>query len=290
MGKTRQSTEWTTVIRPRSGWFDIDFRDLWHYRDLVLLFVKRNFTVMYKQTILGPLWILLNPLITTVLFNVIFGTIAGLPTEGAPSFLFIMAGNTLWGMFASCINNTANTFVANAGMFGKVYFPRLVTPLSQVLSALVNFFIQFAMFLCFWLYFFFLDPGAGRIAITPWALYLPLLLVQVMMLGLGVGIIVSSLTTKYRDLAIAVGFGVQLWMYATPVVYSMDSLFNQPTLRLIVNINPMTAPVQVFRKALLGCGTVNVGSLWWSLGLTGLLLLVGVILFSRIEKTFMDTV
>lgn len=291
MDKAAQSAEWTTVIRPRTGWFDIDLKELWHYRDLVLLFVQRNFTVLYKQTILGPLWILLNPLITTVLFNVIFGTIAGLPTEGAPSFLFIMAGNTVWTLFASCINNTANTFVSNAGMFGKVYFPRLVAPLSQVLSALVNFLIQFAMFVCFWLYFFFFaGAGDGNVSITPWLIYLPLLLVQVMMLGLGVGIIVSSLTTKYRDLAIAVGFGVQLWMYATPVVYSMDSLFNQPTLRFLVNINPMTAPVQVFRKAVLGCGTVSIGGLLWSLGLTVVLLVVGVILFSRIEKTFMDTV
>lgn len=291
MGKTKQSSEWTTVIRPRSGWFDIDFKDLWHYRDLVILFVKRNFTVMYKQTILGPLWILLNPLVTTILFNVIFGIVAEFPTEGAPSFLFIMAGNTIWGMFASCINNTANTFVANAGMFGKVYFPRLVTPLSQVISALVNFFIQFAMFLCFWVFFYLRgDAARGLVAMSPWLLYLPMVLLQVMLLGLGVGIIVSSLTTKYRDLAIAVGFGVQLWMYATPVVYSMDSLFNQPVLRLIVNINPMTAPVQVFRKAVLGCGTVSLPGLWWSLGLTAALLILGVILFSRIEKTFMDTV
>lgn len=285
-----EQQEWSTVVKPRSGWFDIDLKELWRYRDLVTLFVKRNFTVLYKQTILGPLWILLNPLITTILFNVIFGTIAGLPTEGAPSFLFIMAGNTIWTLFAACINNTANTFIANAGMFGKVYFPRLVIPVSQVFSALVNFAIQFAMFLCFWLWFYFFGTQYGTTHFTVWLLAVPLVLLMVMLLGLGVGIIVSSLTTKYRDLAIAVGFGVQLWMYATPVVYSMDSLFNQPTLRFLVNINPMTAPVQVFRKAVLGCGTVSIGGLLWSLGLTVVLLVVGVILFSRIEKTFMDTV
>lgn len=286
-----QTQEWTTVIKPRSGWFDIDLKDLWHYRDLTVLFVKRNFTVMYKQTVLGPLWILINPLITTVIFNVIFGTIAGLPTEGVPSFLFIMAGNTVWTLFSSCINNTANTFVSNAGMFGKVYFPRLVVPLSQVLSALVNFGVQFLMLMCFWLYFFFNGNAAdGFVHMTPWLLYLPVMLLQVMLLGLGVGIIVSSLTTKYRDLAIVVGFGVQLWMYATPVVYSASNLVNQPILALVLKINPMTAPVQIFRKALLGCGTVDPVNVWYSLIMTLLLLVVGVILFSRIEKTFMDTV
>ena len=282
--------QWTTVVKPRTGWFDIDLQDLWRYRDLVVLFTKRNFAILYKQTILGPLWILLNPLITTILFNVIFGGIAGLPTEGAPSFLFIMAGNTVWTMFAACINNTANTFVANAGMFGKVYFPRLTIPLSQVLTAVINFLIQFVMFLCFWAFFFFHQDKYGSLTVTPWLLYLPVMVLQVMLLGLGVGIIVSSLTTKYRDLAIAVTFGVQLWMYATPVVYSATSLANQPVLAAIVRINPMTAPVTVFRKALLGCGTVSIGGLWYSLIMTLVLLAVGVVLFSRIEKTFMDTV
>ena len=254
------------------------------------LFTKRNFAVIYKQTILGPLWILLNPLITTILFNVIFGGIAGLPTEGAPSFLFIMAGNTLWTMFAACINNTANTFVANAGMFGKVYFPRLTIPLSQVLTAAINFFIQFAMFLVFWVFFFFNQEAFGHLSMTVWLVYLPVCIIQVMLLGLAVGIIVSSLTTKYRDLAIAVTFGVQLWMYATPVVYSTTSLSNQPILSAIVNLNPMTAPVQAFRMALLGCGSVDPTGLVYSLIVTVVLLAIGVVLFSRIEKTFMDTV
>ena len=283
-------SQWTTVVKPRTGWFDIDLQDLWRYRDLVVLFTKRNFAILYKQTILGPLWILLNPLITTILFNVIFGGIAGLPTEGAPSFLFIMAGNTVWTMFAACINNTANTFVANAGMFGKVYFPRLTIPLSQVLTAAINFVIQFVMFLCFWVFFYFNQAKYGAMSMTPWLLYVPIVILQVMLLGLGVGIIVSSLTTKYRDLAIAVTFGVQLWMYATPVVYSATSLSNQPLLAAIVRINPMTAPVNVFRKALLGCGTVDIIGLWYSLAMTLVLLGVGVVLFSRIEKTFMDTV
>ncbi|MBU3806025.1 MAG: ABC transporter permease [Candidatus Fournierella pullistercoris] len=282
--------QWTTVIRPRTGWFDIDLKELWRYRDLVLLFTKRNFAILYKQTILGPLWILLNPLITTVLFNVIFGGIAGLPTEGAPSFLFIMAGNTIWSMFAACINNTANTFVVNASTFGKVYFPRLTIPLSQALTAVINFLVQFAMFACFWTFFALNPSGAGQVQLTGWVLYLPILVVQVMVLGLAVGIIVSSLTTKYRDLAIAVTFAVQLWMYATPVVYSTTSLANQPVLQKLVYLNPMTAPVQVFRKAVLGCGQVDPAGLVYSLVCTLVLLAIGVILFSRIEKTFMDTV
>ena len=147
------NTQWTTIIRPRTGWFDVDLEELWRYRDLIVMFVKRNFTVMYKQTILGPLWIILNPLITTVLFNVVFGGIAGLSTDGTPSFLFYMAGNTVWTFFASCINGTANTFVANSQVFGKVYFPRLTTPISQVLTSLINFFIQFVMYILFWVYF-----------------------------------------------------------------------------------------------------------------------------------------
>lgn len=284
--------QWTTVVKPRTGWFDINLKELWHYRDLIMLFTKRNFAIIYKQTILGPLWILLNPLITTVIFNLVFGTIAGLPTEGAPSFLFIMAGNTIWTMFAACINSTANTFVANSGMFGKVYFPRLTMPISQVLTAFINFCIQFLMFMCFWLYFFLrANPENGLVHVTPWLLYLPVAVLQVMLLGLGVGIIVSSLTTKYRDLAIAVTFGVQLWMYATPVVYSMeDLLVTSPRLAFVMQLNPMTAPVQVFRKALLGCGTVSTVNVWYSLIVTMILLAIGIVLFSRIEKTFMDTV
>ena len=202
--------EWTTIIRPRTGWFDIDLRELWRYRDLIVMFVKRNFAVLYKQTILGPAWVLLNPLLTSVLFNVVFGGIAGLSTDGTPSFLFYMAGNTVWTFFSTCINNTANTFVANSQVFGKVYFPRLTTPISQVLTSLINFFIQAAMFVVFWLYFWL--TGA-QMHLTVWMWALPLVILQVMLLGLGVGIIVSSLTTKYRDLAIAVSFGVQLWMY-----------------------------------------------------------------------------
>ena len=283
-----QNESWTTIIRPRTGWFDIDLHELWQYRDLIWMFVKRNFTVLYKQTILGPAWVLLNPLITTIIFNVIFTGIANIPTDGVPSFLFYMAGNTVWTLFANCINNTANTFVANAGVMGKVYFPRLTVPISQVLTALLNFAIQLVMFLCFWVFFAVTDPGS--VHFTIWLLYLPVLLLEVLMLGLGVGIIVSSLTTKYRDLAIAVGFGVQLWMYASPVVYPVSMLNDSPRLQALLQFNPMTAPIEVFRAATLGGGTVTAWGVGYSLVFTAAALVLGVVLFSRIEKTFMDTV
>ena len=278
---------WTTIIRPRTGWFDIDLRVLWRYRDLIVMFVKRNFAVLYKQTILGPAWVLLNPLLTSVLFNVVFGGIAGLSTDGTPSFLFYMAGNTVWTFFASCINNTANTFVANSQVFGKVYFPRLTMPISQVLTSLINFAIQATMYVIFWLYF---RATGAEMHLTAWMWALPVVIVQVMLLGLGVGIIVSSLTTKYRDLAIAVSFGVQLWMYVSPVVYPLSTLGNSPRLAFLMRLNPMTAPVEIFRTATLGTGSADMGMFIYSLVFTAAALFIGVILFSRIEKTFMDTV
>lgn len=285
---TRPADEgWTTVIRPKTGWFDIDLNELWRYRDLIAMFVKRNFTVLYKQTILGPAWIILNPLITTVIFNVVFGGMANMPTDGVPGFLFYMAGNTVWTFFANCVNNTANTFVTNSQVFGKVYFPRLTMPISQVLTSLINFGIQAAMYLLFWGYFF--ATGSG-VTFTLWVLAVPFVMLEVMLLGLGVGIIVSSLTTKYRDLAIAVGFGVQLWMYASPVVYPLSMLDNSPRLRVLVQLNPMTSPIEIFRMATLGTGTVTAFGIVYSLIFTAAALVLGVVLFSRIEKTFMDTV
>ena len=273
---TRPAEEgWTTVIRPKTGWFDIDLNELWHYRDLITMFVKRNFTVLYKQTILGPAWIILNPLITTIIFNVVFGGMANMPTDGVPGFLFYMAGNTVWTFFANCVNNTANTFVTNSQVFG------------QVLTSLINFGIQAVMYLIFWGYFF--ATGSG-ITFTLWALAIPFVMLEVMLLGLGVGIIVSSLTTKYRDLAIAVGFGVQLWMYASPVVYPLSMLDNSPRLKVLVQLNPMTSPIEIFRMATLGTGTVTVFGIVYSLIFTAAALVLGVVLFSRIEKTFMDTV
>lgn len=283
--------QWTTIIKPRTGWFDIDLKELWQYRDLVVMFVKRSFATLYKQTILGPAWILINPLLTTVIFTVVFGNIAGLAESGVPSFLFYMAGNAIWSFFASCITGTANTFVTNAGLFGKVYFPRLTMPISQVVISFINLLIQMLMFFCFWVWFYFFGQEYGTVQMNLWVLALPAVLLLVMVMGLGVGIIVSSLTTKYRDLAIVVSFGVQLWMYATPVVYSMSEIAaGSPRLLVLMRLNPMTEPVQVFRYALLGCGEVSPAWLLYSAVVALVTLAAGVVLFSRVEKTFMDTV
>ena len=290
MDNTSQQ-QWTTIIKPRTGWFDIDLKELWQYRDLVVMFVKRSFATLYKQTILGPAWILINPLLTTVIFTVVFGGIAGLAESGVPSFLFYMAGNAIWSFFASCITGTANTFVTNAGLFGKVYFPRLTMPISQVVISLINLIIQMVMFLVFWVWFYFFGQAYGAVQMNLWVLALPAVLLLVMVMGLGVGIIVSSLTTKYRDLAIVVSFGVQLWMYATPVVYSMSEIAaGSPRLLVLMRLNPMTEPVQVFRYALLGCGEVSPAWLLYSAAVALVTLVAGVVLFSRVEKTFMDTV
>lgn len=290
MDNTSQQ-QWTTIIKPRTGWFDIDLKELWQYRDLVVMFVKRSFATLYKQTILGPAWILINPLLTTVIFTVVFGGIAGLAESGVPSFLFYMAGNAIWSFFASCITGTANTFVTNAGLFGKVYFPRLTMPISQVVISLINLLIQMVMFLVFWVWFYFFGQAYGAVQMNLWVLALPAVLLLVMVMGLGVGIIVSSLTTKYRDLAIVVSFGVQLWMYATPVVYSMSEIAaGSPRLLVLMRLNPMTEPVQVFRYALLGCGEVSPAWLLYSAVVALVTLAAGVVLFSRVEKTFMDTV
>ena len=274
MDNTSQQ-QWTTIIKPRTGWFDIDLKELWQYRDLVTMFVKRSFTTLYKQTVLGPAWIL----------------ITGLAEAGVPSFLFYMASNAVWTFFSSCVTGTANTFVANAGLFGKVYFPRLTMPISQVLISLVNLGIPMLMFFIFWVWFFFFGQEYGTVKMNLWVLALPAVLLLVMVMGLGVGIIVSSLTTKYRDLAIVVGFGVQLWMYATPVVYSMSEIAaNSPRLLLLMRLNPMTEPVLVFRYALLGCGQISPLWLLYSAVVALVTLAAGVVLFSRVEKTFMDTV
>lgn len=280
------SKAWKTVIKPRTGWRDINFKELAEYRDLIFLFVKRNFTTRYKQTILGPAWLIISPLFSTIISTFVFGTIAGIPSDGVPYFLFYMCGNGLaWSYFSNCLNSTSSTFTGNAGIFGKVYFPRLVMPISTVITGLIDMAIQFVMFIGFWLYFYF----SGAAIHLTWGLALvPLLIVQMAALGLGCGIIVSSLTTKYRDLTVLVGFGMSLWMYITPIIYSTSSL--SPKLRAFCMLNPMSPIVEIFRFAFLGTGDVSFGYWGISAGLTLLILAVGVVLFSRVEKTFMDTV
>lgn len=280
-----EDANWTTVIRPRSGWFDINLSELRQYKDLILLFVRRDFVAQYKQTILGPLWFLLQPLAMTLVFTVIFGQIAHIPTDGLPPILFYMAGTVTWTYFANCLTSTSNTFIANAGIFGKVYFPRLVAPISVVITNLLTFAIQFGLFLAFLFYYYF---AGSSIQPNLWILLTPLLLILLATLGLGFGILIASVTTKYRDLTFAVGFGVQLWMYATPIVYPLSQVPAKWVWLFV--LNPMTAIVESFRYAFLGAGAIQAWQLGVSFGMTVVILAIGIVLFSRIEKTFMDTV
>lgn len=277
--------QWDLVISPRKKWWDLQLRDVWHYRDLIALLVKRDFISRYKQTILGPLWLIIQPIMNSLVFSVIFGNIAGLPTDGLPQLLFYMSGTVLWHYFANCLNGTSNTFVSNAHLFGKVYFPRLVTPISIIISNLITLAIQFTLFMSFWIYFYF--TGAD-IRFTYWALSLPLLIVIMAGLGLGMGIIVSSLTTKYRDLTYLVGFGVSLWMYATPIIYPVSTI--PSTWRWVVDFNPVTPIVETFRAGFLGAGSASWTNLLYSSIFMMVVLFLGVLIFNRVEKTFIDTV
>lgn len=279
-----RNQKFTTVIVPKTKALDFHLKEVWKYRDLVILFVKRNFVSQYKQTILGPLWAIIQPLLTTVVFTVVFGRLAGLAAEGVPSFLFFMSGNIAWAYFANCLTQTANTFTGNAGILGKVYFPRIVMPISTVLTNLISFAIQFAMFLVFMAIYW----ARGNVTPTLYALMLPILLLQMAMLSLGVGIIISSLTTKYRDLKMLVGFGVQLWMYGTPVAYDIG-IIPQKFMGVYM-LNPMTPIINTFRTAFLGLGNFDLGYYLISWAVTIVILFLGLILFNKVEKTFMDTV
>ena len=273
-------------ISAKRGLLELNLKEVWQYRDLIWLFTRKNFVLIYKQTILGPAWIILNPLISSIIYAVVFGGIAGIATEGVPTLLFYLCSNALWIFFSSCVSNNATAFTANANVFGKVYFPRLTVPVSNVLSAIIHFGVQMLLVLGVLVYY--ILQGA---VMPHWAAWLlvPVVLLQLGVLGLGTGIIVSSLTTKYRDLAILVTFGVQLWLYATPIVYPLSQL-GDGLLRTIIMVNPVTMPVEMFRYAVLGSGAVE--PLYWLLSwaVTILIALVGVLLFNNIEKTFMDTV
>lgn len=277
--------EWTKTIEAKHSLLHIDWKEIWRYRDLAYLLVKRDFTAQYKQTILGPLWFFIQPLISTTVFTIIFGGIAKLSTDGAPPFLFYMAGVVAWGYFASCLTSSANTFNANASLFGKVYFPRLVVPIANAATNLFTFAIQLLLFLGIWLFFMLrgsdVHPG-------PMLLMLPLLLLQMALLGIGVGCIVSSMTTRYKDLSVLVAFGVQLWMYASCVFYPLSTVPEK--WQHVLVWNPMVPIIEGFRLAFLGAGGVN---MWqWSIGFgmsVGIFLL-GVMVFRKVERTFTDTV
>ena len=277
--------KWDLVIEPKRKWWDLQLREVWRYRDLVLMFVRRDFVSQYKQTILGPLWFLIQPILTSVVFTVIFGNIANLPTDGVPQFLFYLSGTVVWNYFANCLKSTSDTFITNANIFGKVYFPRLVMPISVVISNIITFLIQFMMFLAFLAYY--MKIGA-QVHPTSAALLLPVLILLMAGLGLGFGIIISSLTTKYRDLRFLVAFGVNLWMYVTPVIYPKSTI--PANLRWIADINPLTPIVETFRTIFLGVGVLDWGALAYSAGCMLLVFIIGVLLFNRVEKTFIDTV
>jgi lipopolysaccharide transport system permease protein len=276
---------WDMVIEPQRGLFELRLGELWRYKDLVMLFVRRDFVSVYKQTILGPLWYLIQPVLTTLMFTVIFGQIASLPTDGLPQFLFYLSGTVVWTYFADCLNKTSNTFVQNASLFGKVYFPRMAVPVSILISNFITFLIQFALFIIF--VFSFMLSGSD-IRPNAWIFFLPVLMLMMAGLGLGFGIIISSLTTKYRDLRFLVTFGVQLMMYATPVIYPVSSVPER--FQPLILANPVTPIVETFRYAFLGAGTVNLWHLVYSFIFMLVVVSLGTIIFNRVEQTFMDTV
>lgn len=265
---------------------DLNLKEVWEYRDLIVLFTKRTFQLTYKQTVLGPAWIFLNPFITSIIYTFVFGGIAGISTDGVPQILFYLCSNAIWAYFSTSVTKNASTFTANANVFGKVYFPRLTTPISNVLSAAIQFCVQMILVTVFLVYY--VATGAVHPNWFAWLL-IPAILIHLGIMGLGFGIIISSLTTKYRDLAILVTFGVQLWMYATPIVYPLSQL-RDGWMKAIILINPVTAPVEVFRYAVLGQGIISLPNLAWSWIFAITVALLGIIIFNRVEKTFMDTV
>lgn len=282
---TTTEYDWDLILYPQRAWWDLRLDELWRYRDLIRLLIWRDFVAYYKQTILGPLWYIIQPILTTLVFTVIFGNVAKLSTDGLPPFLFYMAGNTVWSYFSVCLTATSNTFTANANIFGKVYFPRLCVPVSVVISNLISFFIRLIMFMLFGAYF--LWSGAD-FSPNLWLLSLPVLVLLMAVMGLGLGIIISSLTTKYRDLQQLVTFGVALLMYATPVIYPFSTL--EGGWRWVILANPMTPIIEVFRLAFLGVSGIDPIWLLYSFGFTVVVFLVGTLIFNRVETNFMDTV
>lgn len=286
--------KWDIVIKPKDKLFSVDFKELWAYRDLCSLFVKRNIITKYKQTILGPAWFVIQPAMTVIMYMVVFGGIAGIPTDGVPRPLFYLAGTAMWNYFSSCLTSTSNTFVANAGIFGKVYFPRLVMPVASVISNLLTLAIQFGFFVVVYLAYALLDPNCTA-HLTWYALLLPVLVLMMAGLALGFGTIFSSLTTKYRDLQVLLSFLVSLWMYATPIVYPLSQtsskFFMGVPVHTFMCLNPVTPVIETFKYGFLGCGEF-VGWRWliYSFVFMTLLLGAGIVVFNKVQKSFMDTV
>ena len=278
--------EYTTVIKPKNRLLELNLKEIWQYRDLFSMFVKRNIITQYKQTILGPAWFVIQPALTTIMYIVVFGGIAGISTDGLPQPLFYLSGIVCWQYFSDCLNKTSSTFTDNQSIFGKVYFPRLIFPLATVASNLVRMFIQFALFVVVYLWFVF--KGVS-VAPNIYLLIIPLLILMLAGLSLGFGIIISSLTTKYRDLTILFTFVVQLWMYATPVIYPLSTISNEK-IRLAMMINPITSIVEAFKYSTLGVGTFSWNMLGYSFGFMLVLLAIGIVIFNKVQRSFMDTV
>ncbi len=292
MSQTTENENWTTIIKPRNRLFEVNLKEIWDYRDLMTLFVKRTITVQYKQTILGPLWWVIQPALTVIMYMVVFGGIAGIPTDDIPQPLFYLGGIAMWQYFSDCLTRTSNTFVSNAGIFGKVYFPRLIMPLSGVISNLVRFGIQLGLFVLVYIYYVII----GQAPTPNWYLLLfPLLLMMMAGLALGFGIIISSMTTKYRDLQILFSFFVSLWMYATPIVYPLSQVAGKEKFGLnianIMCLNPVTPVIEAFKHGALGAGEfVGWGWLAYSFVFMLVVLFVGILIFNKVQKSFMDTV
>lgn len=288
MEKTIQENmqKYHTHISSEHKLFDLKLKEVWRYKDLIWLNTKRSFTVTYKQTVLGPAWLFLNPIITSFIYAFVFGGIAGMSTDGLPQILFYLPGTAIWSFFSRCLTNNATTFTSNAGVFGKVYFPRLTIPISNMLSAAITFGIQFIMVILALIIYTCLGEVSSN-----WHLFwvIPLVLLHLGTMGMGLGIIISSMTTKYRDLTVLVGFAVSLWMYATPVVYPLSQL-KEGWMKTIVMINPVTMPIELYRYALLGVGTINWLYYAISIAFTVFVIIFGIMVFNKVERTFMDTV
>lgn len=281
-----QTKDWDLIIKPHSSLLDIPWADIWRYRDLIVMFVKRDVITVYKQTILGPIWYVVQPILTTAIYILVFGNIAGISTDGMPKTLFYLSGIVIWNYFAESFNQTANTFKENANIFGKVYFPRLITPIAKVASALIKFFIQFAFLLV--VYFYFILSGTEAIQPNMNIFLIPLYVIMMAGLGLGFGIVFTSWTTKYRDLIFLLTFAVQLLMYATPVIYPVSTIPEK--YKALILANPMTSIVEGFKYALLGTGNFSWMNLGYSFSFMIILLFAGIIIFNKTEKSFIDTV
>jgi lipopolysaccharide transport system permease protein len=284
MDTTQQQDNWTEVIKPHSSIFSLNLKEVWQYRDLLVLLVRRDFVTFFKQTILGPLWFFISPVFTTIIFTFVFGNIAQISTDGAPQVAFYLAGVTLWNYFSGSLTATAGVFTANASIFGKVYFPRLIMPLSIVVSKLMQFAVQYGLFIVVVLYYYL----QGAIQPNWWIMATPLIIILMAAFSLGLGMIFSSLTTKYKDLTQLLSFGVQLFMYATPVIFPISAMPDK--LKPLVALNPLTGIFECFKYGYLGVGDFTSNMLWYSAIVIAVILALGTIIFNKVEKSFMDTV